>query len=420
MSGNDIAIRAEHLSKHYQLGTIGQKTFRDELVATWHRLRGRDPLKEMGFLCDARVTQHGLFKALNDVSFEIPRGEAVGLVGRNGAGKSTCLKILSRITTPTAGTAEMFGRVGTLLEVGTGFHPELTGRDNIFLNGVILGMKRSEVQEAFDRIVEFADIGPHLDTPVKRYSSGMYVRLAFSVAAHLRTEILLIDEVLAVGDQMFRNRSLERMKEIAASGRTILFVSHSESNIRTLCRQCLWFEDGRIRMSGTTDAVMNAYAGILRESGTIGLAQRRDRMGSGAVTLQCCEGVYDPDARRWTVQVGWKTLEGSPWIKPRIVLGLCRAGVERTLLAFDSETRPGALPETLPAEGRLQLELTPDVWFPPDVWNIDVALYGSATLCDRVKKAGCFTPTAEQNAGAWLYPAQPACDLHVAHRWTVL
>ena len=137
MSGTDIAIRAEHLSKHYQLGTIGQKTFRDELVAAWHRLRGRDPLKEMGFLCDARVTQHGLFKALNDVSFEIPRGEAVGLIGRNGAGKSTCLKILSRITTPTAGTAEMFGRVGTLLEVGTGFHPELTGRDNIFLNGVI-------------------------------------------------------------------------------------------------------------------------------------------------------------------------------------------------------------------------------------------------------------------------------------------
>ncbi len=197
--------------------------------------------------------------ALRDVSFDVFPGEVVGIIGRNGAGKSTLLKLLSRVVRPTAGRAELYGRFGSLLEVGTGFHPELTGRENIFLNGSILGMRRSEIRKRFDEIVAFAEVERFLDTPVKRYSSGMYVRLAFAVAAHLQTEILIIDEVLAVGDHAFQQKCLSKMQDVSTDGRTILFVSHNIGAVSRLCERCLLLDGGQIREAGPTAAIVQAY-----------------------------------------------------------------------------------------------------------------------------------------------------------------
>jgi lipopolysaccharide transport system ATP-binding protein len=240
MPTDKIAIRVSHLSKQYKLGGPQEpyNTFRDAIV---------NFLKAPMNLFHKPPPSEG-FWALKDVSFEIEKGEVVGIIGRNGAGKSTLLKILSRITAPTEGTVELHGRVGSLLEVGTGFHPELTGRENIYLSGSILGMKRREIDLKLDDIVKFSEIDKFLDTPVKRYSSGMYVRLAFAVAAHLEPEILLVDEVLAVGDAAFQKKCLGKMGEVAKEGRTVLFVSHNMNAIEQLCNSCILLESGKIKL----------------------------------------------------------------------------------------------------------------------------------------------------------------------------
>lgn len=261
---NDIVIRAEHVSKQYRLGVINHGTLYRDMQSWWARYRGRaDPnaeIKEMAVVKRDRARIEGdVFHALDDVSFEVKRGDIVGVIGRNGAGKSTLLKVISRITAPTRGYIGLKGRVASLLEVGTGFHPELTGRENVFLNGAILGMSRSEVTSKFEQIVEFAEIGQFIDTPVKRYSSGMYVRLAFSVAAHLEPEILLIDEVLAVGDINFQKKCMGRMQEVGKSGRTILFVSHNLTAISSICPTAILISDGKVADSGATSDVIKTY-----------------------------------------------------------------------------------------------------------------------------------------------------------------
>ena len=230
---SDIAIRVENLGKMYRIGRAQQRhdTLRDLIVDTAAHIKDWG---KRGDKSDETIW------ALKDVSFEVRRGEVVGIIGRNGAGKSTLLKILSRITEPTTGRAEIHGRVGSLLEVGTGFHPELTGRENIYLNGAILGMRRFEIERRFDEIVAFSEIERFLDTPVKRYSSGMYVRLAFAVAAHLEPEILLVDEVLAVGDAAFQKKCLGKMGNVAETGRTVLFVSHNMAAVSNLCKRGAW------------------------------------------------------------------------------------------------------------------------------------------------------------------------------------
>ena len=260
---DDTVIRARNLSKQYRIGTSeGYKTFREMLVDT-----ARTPFRRIrSALNNGRRTnqadssnQGNLFWALKDVSFEVKQGEVVGVIGRNGAGKTTLLKILSRITDPTEGRVELHGRVGSLLEVGTGFHPELTGHENIYLYGAILGMDRWEVTRKFDEIVAFAELDAFVDTPVKRYSSGMYMRLAFAVAAHLEPEILLVDEVLAVGDAAFQKKCLGKMDDVAKGGRTVLFVSHQMHSIRKLCEQCICLEAGRLKTAGPTVKVVSAY-----------------------------------------------------------------------------------------------------------------------------------------------------------------
>ena len=252
-------IQVDNISKRYTLGVINRHTFRDEMLYRWHRLRGRNPAEHLGKVNSSALRGGGEFWALKDVSFSVEQGEVVGLIGGNGAGKSTLLKILTRITEPTSGRAAIRGRVGSLLEVGTGFHPELTGRENVYMNGTILGMKRREIDAKFDEIVEFSGVEKFLDTPVKRYSSGMYVRLAFAVAAHLEPEVLLIDEVLAVGDAAFQKKCLGKMGEIAKGGRTILFVSHSMGAVRELCSRCVWFKSGVINRIGPVDDVVDEY-----------------------------------------------------------------------------------------------------------------------------------------------------------------
>ncbi len=275
---SDIAIKADCLSKHYRLGAASRQhnTLRDHLM---HRLRG---LTRWG---GGRQESNPSFWALKDISFEVKRGEVLGIVGHNGAGKSTLLKILSRITQPTTGTADIYGRVSSLLEVGTGFHSELSGRENIYLNAAMLGMRREEVRRKFDEIVAFSGVEGFIDTPVKRYSSGMYVRLAFAVAAHLEPEILIVDEVLAVGDASFQQKCLGKMEEVSRSGRTVLIVSHNMTVIEGLCERAILLEKGRVAKIGNTHEVVEGYADAIRGLAGTEIAARHDREGLGEILL---------------------------------------------------------------------------------------------------------------------------------------
>ncbi|HMO61637.1 MAG TPA: ABC transporter ATP-binding protein [Ferruginibacter sp.] len=261
-----LAIKAEHISKAYQLGVIGTGTLSKDIERRIARMRGKeDPFLKIGEINDRAVAgKSDVVWSLKDISFEIKKGEAVGVIGRNGAGKSTLLKILSRVTTPTAGTIKARGRIASLLEVGTGFHPDLTGRENIFLNGAILGMTKKEIAARFDEIVAFSGVERYVDTPVKRYSSGMYVRLAFAVAAHLESEILIVDEVLAVGDAEFQRKAIGKMQETAAGGgRTVLFVSHNLASIRALCTSGLLMHNGCLQYQGDIGTVIERYSSLL-------------------------------------------------------------------------------------------------------------------------------------------------------------
>lgn len=267
---SDVVIRAVKLGKRYRIGTYvtPYKTIRESIAAM-----ARAPFRRLSQAANdgqhpARGEEDFIW-ALKDLSFEVRRGEVVGIIGRNGAGKTTLLKILSRITDPTEGHAEVRGRIGSLLEVGTGFHPELTGRENIYLNGAMLGMKRAEIEGKFEEIVAFAELEKFLDTPVKRYSSGMYVRLAFAVAAHLEPEILVIDEVLAVGDIEFQKKCLRKMESTGLEGRTVLFVSHNMPAVTRLCSRAILLDEGRIEKVGPVADVVSAYTSSISQSGAV-------------------------------------------------------------------------------------------------------------------------------------------------------
>lgn len=283
---SDIVIQVENLSKKYIIGYQKPKeytTLRDSMANRAKSLR-RKLLAPSGK--DVSNTAGGEYWALKDVSFEVKQGEVLGIIGRNGAGKSTLLKILSRITEPTTGSISIQGRVASLLEVGTGFHPELTGRENIYLNGAILGMSKVEIKKKFDEIVAFAEVEKFLDTPVKRYSSGMYVRLAFAVAAHLEPEILIVDEVLAVGDAAFQKKCLGKMGDVAArEGRTVLFVSHNLGPVQALCHSGLLLQNGTVSMKDNVTKAVGKYLRTLEQTASENLSLRTDRRGKGEVRL---------------------------------------------------------------------------------------------------------------------------------------
>ncbi len=254
-------IKVENLYKQYQLGQVSTGTISHDLNRWFHRIRGKEDPYEKITIENAREekTDSNYVWALKDVNFDVNQGEVLGIIGRNGAGKSTLLKILSKVTAPTKGNIKIRGRIASLLEVGTGFHPELTGRENIFLNGAILGMTKNEIRSKFDEIVAFSGVDKYIDTPVKRYSSGMYVRLAFAVAAHLEPEILIVDEVLAVGDAEFQKKCLGKMKDVSHQGRTVLFVSHNLVAVKSLCQRGILMERGTITYTGTADETVEKY-----------------------------------------------------------------------------------------------------------------------------------------------------------------
>ncbi len=416
---SDIAIRVAGLGKEYQIG---------ELVQPQSRLGDKlsdlalAPFRRAGKIM--RGEGHGAsglnehFWALKDVSFEIKPGEVTGIIGRNGAGKSTLLKVLSRITEPTTGEAEIHGRIGALLEVGTGFHPELTGRENAFLNGAILGMKRSEIARKFDEIVEFAEIGQFVDTPVKHYSSGMYVRLAFSVAAHLEPEILLIDEVLAVGDTAFQKKCLGKMDDVARQGRTVLFVSHNMGLVQSLCQRGIYLRQGQVSTDGTITEAVNDYLQTLEQAETDDLAERSDRRGRGVARLASVE-VYGEEE-------GMGLKAGGP---ARFVLQVDKEipGLGCNIMLFDALGQPVTNFESKvrspfdsvdPANPVKFVCEVDELFLRPGRYRVDVAVIGDGVLQDFLESATSFDVNEGQIGGRPMM-AHKRFRVSMPHRWTL-
>ncbi len=392
-SDSDVVISVEGLSKSYLVGHEGPResyhSLRDTLVR-----HGKNYARKAIDMARGRQIIQGdsvdEFWALKDVSFEVKRGEVLGIIGRNGAGKSTLLKVLSRITEPTSGRVVLDGRVASLLEVGTGFHPELTGRENIFLNGAILGMHRAEIREKFDEIVAFAEVEKFLDTPVKRYSSGMYVRLAFAVAAHLEPEILIVDEVLAVGDAQFQKKCLGKMQEVAGHGRTVLFVSHNMAAVQALCSRAIHIVSGRIGLGGGPEIVIQQYLqeGIVRSK--VCVTERNDREGNGAIKFTDVR-VSSPTGELVEVVKSGDTIDIS-------LLYRVHQSVNRPLFyvafydltgiqLFEANTRSvEGLAQTLPENGCITCRV-PDLPLPPGEYLINVAVAEASTMLDRLEEA---------------------------------
>jgi lipopolysaccharide transport system ATP-binding protein len=293
---NDVILKIENLSKQYRLGTVGTGTISHDLNRWWHSIRGKeDPYLKIGESNDRSTKGESEYVwALKDINFEVKRGEVLGIIGKNGAGKSTLLKILSKVTGPTTGSIKSKGRIASLLEVGTGFHPEMTGRENIYLNGAILGMTKKEIAHKIDEIIAFSGCERYIDTPVKRYSSGMKVRLAFAVAAHLEPDILIVDEVLAVGDAEFQKKAIGKMQDISSGeGRTVLFVSHNMAAVKSLCTRAILLDKGEITYEGTSDDTIDFYLNSQREKANELLSKRTDRRGSGEVRFTQVELLND-------------------------------------------------------------------------------------------------------------------------------
>jgi lipopolysaccharide transport system ATP-binding protein len=410
---SNIAIRAEHLSKRYRLGgTLDRHpTLRDAMVSA-----ARAPMRALrqGRLRNGKQAD---FWALRDVSFDVRRGEVLGIIGRNGAGKSTLLKLLSRVTRPTAGRAEIRGRVGSLLEVGTGFHPELTGRENIYLNGAVLGMTRTDIRRKFEAIVDFAEIEQFLDTPVKRYSSGMHMRLAFSIAAHLEPEILIVDEVLAVGDASFQKKCLGKMGSVAHEGRTVVFVSHSMPTVLSLCERIVLLEAGAVVDQGLPPAIVQRYLTSLLASGTVALDQRRDRMGDGSVRLVSVriqgaepDGVIRSGSRLKLV-IDYQS--ETPVRQPQFVVSvLDQMDIGLFVLHTDMG---GGLPTVLPAAGSVTC-LTEPINLTPGRCAVHLEVLKGNVRADYVPYAASFDVEPDDTSGASALPREWAMLL-LRHCW---
>jgi lipopolysaccharide transport system ATP-binding protein len=360
--------------------------------------------------------------ALVDLSLTIGEGEVVGIIGNNGAGKSTLLKVLSRITEPSSGWAEIAGRVGSLLEVGTGFHPELTGRENIYLNGAILGMRRAEIRRQFDEIVAFADIERFLETPVKRYSSGMYVRLAFSVAAHLQTEVLIVDEVLAVGDAAFQRKCLGRMDAVAREGRTVLFVSHNMAVIQSLCQRGIVLQSGRLTADAPVDEAVGVYLRGLEQAMSVDLLDRTDRSGwhrirVAALEVSGADGGVPASGRPARLVVTLTGLQPGTTCALTVLntLGqpVCRFDSGTTSPADRRVPRPAA--EDVPARFACEVDELPLL---PGRYRVDVVVRGTHHTEDRIASAAMFDVEPGVLAGRPV-SRSGAGDVAVVHRWTV-
>lgn len=396
--GEDIAIRVEHLSKSFRIAQRRRRTgfatytrFSEELT-DWVKKPLRHARSLFSGQNPSATATHEDFCAIDDVSFDVRQGEVIGIVGRNGAGKSTLLKILSRISEPTLGRIEINGRVASLLEVGTGFHPELTGRENIFLNGAILGMNKAEIRRRFDEIVAFAEVERFVDTPVKRYSSGMYLRLAFAVAAHLEPEILIVDEVLAVGDLSFQNKCLSKLQDVSGSGRTVLFVSHNMTAIHRLCSRCLLLHQGRIIENGPTNQVIQTYV-------SLGLVERPEYIHNPdptrpavlrRIAMQGAGGVVTNSFRydqgfgvEIEYEINQAVTECSVWVGVRTAEGASAFDTA------DTDTTPTLLLRREPGFYRATVDLPPN-WLNAGSYYLVVGIVLYRNSVDRVE-FGAFT-----------------------------
>ncbi len=344
-------IQVENVSKQYRLGKVGSGTLRDDLTVFWAGLRGKEnPFLKVGE--ENRRDEKGnsdYVWALRDIDFAVKEGDVLGVIGKNGAGKSTLLKILSRVTTPTTGSIKVKGRIASLLEVGTGFHPDLTGRENMFLNGAILGMTQNDVKLKFDEIVAFSGVEKYIDTPVKRYSSGMYVRLAFAVAAHLEPEILIIDEVLAVGDADFQKKCLGKMKDVSGQGRTVIFVSHNMGAVKSLCKTGLVMQHGRVIANTDINSAINVYTGSHIQSDETPYSITRDKDPKKVCQIISAEilnpkesfDVFDDIYVKFTVVVNEKVTGTSPMIN-------IKDSTQDIVKSFTSDQHTELLDEWLP------------------------------------------------------------------------
>ncbi len=415
------AIIVDQLGKRYKLGLHeNRKALKHRrlsealtglLTAPWRRFK---TLSE-------QTTAESEFWALKDISFSVQPGEVVGIIGRNGAGKSTLLKILSRITEPTTGQAIIRGRIGSLLEVGTGFNPELTGRENIYLNGALLGMRKAEIEAKFDEIVAFAGIDKFLDTPVKRYSSGMYVRLAFAVAAHLEPEILIVDEVLAVGDMEFQRKCLGKMDAVAKHGRTVLFVSHNMAAVQHLCTRVALLQNGQLAHIGETADIIREYSSAYRATEPMELEQRRDREGNGALRLTRirldCNGAADTHVAYCgsplTISLGYATFQ--PVHHPVFWLGIYDSC--GSLLFHLNSQATGLLLDRIPSRGQVVCEL-PRLPLPPGQYFLNAAVSeaGGETL-DRVESATSMIVEAGDFFGTGDVSCSRSGRFLVDHSW---
>jgi len=386
-------ISVENLSKAYRLGQIGTGTFANDLKVWWAKVRSKpNPLQKIGEQDHGNRDGETVW-ALKDVSFTVQQGEAVGIIGRNGAGKSTLLKILSQVTAPTAGVVRVKGRIASLLEVGTGFHPELTGRENIYLNGAILGMSRAEVSRKLDEIVDFSGVEKYIDTPVKRYSSGMYVRLAFAVAAHLESDILVVDEVLAVGDAEFQKKCLGKMGDVAQKeGRTILFVSHNMAAVTALCSRACLLNNGNLIAEGEVRPVIERYLSAAKSVDRIPLAERTDRRGDGRVRLTDVRLLNDKgdlveavaSGQDIRISIGYCSMDGAAPENVKVGIGVY--SMNETFLLYCSNELVGTDFKSLPPEGRVECRI-PQFPLTRGQYNLNISFLIKGILADWVPAA---------------------------------
>jgi lipopolysaccharide transport system ATP-binding protein len=421
---SDIAVRVENISKCYRIGQQeSYKTLRDSITnavySPFHRLSSlvHQPSSNGN---QSHTTNGEWIWALRDVSFEMQRGEVLGIIGRNGAGKSTLLKILSRITEPTEGYAEIHGRVGSLLEVGTGFNPELSGRENIYLNGSILGMKKAEISRKFDEIVTFAEVEKFIDTPVKRYSSGMHMRLAFAVAAHLEPEILLVDEVLAVGDAAFQKKCLGKMGEVAAEGRTVLFVSHNLAAVQSLCDRVVLLDTGKLIGQGPTQPVIQDYLQSMISTAAIPVDQRQDRSGDGSIRVVSLEiESLDPDKvirsdSQLRISIGYHSKE--PVRYPQFLVSIYDYN-DIGIFLLDNDAVAG-LPNYLPPTGTVTC-VTDPINLTPGRCVVHLEILKGQVRADLILYAASFDVEAADIYHSGKLPPRDWALCLLKHKWSL-
>jgi lipopolysaccharide transport system ATP-binding protein len=425
---SEVAIQVENLTKTFRIGSRAPYFRFSEVLMNL----GKATLQSPGRFwsgssppSDSHTTNH--FDALRDVSFTVDQGEIVGIIGGNGAGKSTLLKILSRITEPTAGRFGIRGRVGSLLEVGTGFHPELTGRENIFLSGTILGMSQAAIRSHFDEIAAFAEVGEFLDTPVKRYSSGMYVRLGFAIAAHLDPEVLIVDEVLAVGDIAFQKKCLGRMGQVAASGRTVLFVSHNMAAVQSLCTRAILLQNGQTAGMGDTTEVIQQYRRSVATDDETSLIDRSDRTGTGKLrfaTIQCTslEGDHEtgtPPACGGPARFILRLQGASDQTARNVVVGIAITDSYGNLISSLVNRHQGLEFPSVDARATIQCDVH-SLPLTPGAYGINLVLISDRNIVDKIDRAGQFQVVDNDVFGTGRLPdARKHGSLVLSSRWRI-